>query len=69
MRAWQFDAFGPPRDVLTLREVATPKPGEQEGADTPVIPSEPAGSVEVPAEEVARSQELLKRPKAQLGLF
>lgn len=30
MRAWQFDAFGPPRDVLKLREIPTPKPGEQE---------------------------------------
>ncbi len=30
MRAWQFDAFGSPREVLKLREVATPRPGEQE---------------------------------------
>ncbi len=30
MRAWQFDAFGSPREVLKLRELATPKPAEQE---------------------------------------
>lgn len=30
MRAWQFDAFGVPREVLRLREVSAPKPGAQE---------------------------------------
>lgn len=30
MRAWQFDAFGVPRDVLKLRELPSPKPGGQE---------------------------------------
>lgn len=30
MRAWQFDAFGPVREVLKLRDVPTPKPGAQE---------------------------------------
>ena len=30
MRAWQFDAFGVPRQVLQLRELTTPKPGVQE---------------------------------------
>jgi NADPH2:quinone reductase len=29
-RAWQFDTFGPFRDVLRLREVPTPTPGEGE---------------------------------------
>jgi NADPH2:quinone reductase len=29
-RAWQFDAFGPFRDVLKLREVPTPAPTAQE---------------------------------------
>ncbi|HEX8506555.1 MAG TPA: DNA gyrase/topoisomerase IV subunit A, partial [Hymenobacter sp.] len=47
---------------------ATPKPAENEptaGAERP----EPAGAVDVTAEEVAQARELLKRPKAQLGLF
>ena len=58
------------REVVRKRvAVGAPKPGEPEGVRAPVTPSEPAGSVEVTAEEVARSQELLKRPKAQLGLF
>ena len=30
MRAWQFDAFGSPHEVLKLRELPTPKPTEQE---------------------------------------
>jgi NADPH:quinone reductase len=30
MRAWQFDQFGSPREVMKLRELPTPKPGEQE---------------------------------------
>lgn len=30
MRAWQFDSFGVPREVLKLREIDAPKPGEQE---------------------------------------
>lgn len=30
MRAWQFDSFGVPRDVLKLRELPAPRPAEQE---------------------------------------
>lgn len=29
-RAWQFESFGPFRDVLKLRDVTTPSPGAQE---------------------------------------
>ena len=44
---------------------AAPKPEENPAA--PV--AEPTGAVEITAEEVAQSQALLRRPKAQLGLF
>ena len=54
------------REVKKRVAVAPPKPGE---TTPPAAPTEPAGPVEVTDEEVARSQELLKRPKAQLGLF
>ncbi|RYY19479.1 MAG: DNA gyrase/topoisomerase IV subunit A, partial [Cytophagaceae bacterium] len=40
---------------------------EEEGSGAPE--PEPTGAVEVTAEEVAQSQALLRRPKAQLGLF
>jgi topoisomerase-4 subunit A len=43
---------------------AAPKPEENTAE-----PVEPTGAVEVTAEEVAQSQALLRRPKAQLGLF
>ncbi|GAB3583554.1 DNA gyrase/topoisomerase IV subunit A [Hymenobacter daeguensis] len=48
------------------KRAATPRPGEN-AAEVPR--PEPTGPVDVTAEEVARAQELLKRPKAQLGLF
>ncbi len=49
------------------KRAAAPRPGENPaGAEAQ---PEPAGPVDVTAEEVARAQELLKRPKAQLGLF
>jgi topoisomerase-4 subunit A len=44
---------------------AAPKPEEADAASIP----ENNGAVEVTAEEVAQSQALLRRPKAQLGLF
>ncbi len=44
--------------------VAAGKPGEG-----PAPAAEPQGPVDITAEDVARAQELLKRPKAQLGLF
>ncbi|WP_369811289.1 DNA gyrase/topoisomerase IV subunit A [Hymenobacter convexus] len=48
---------------------ALPKPNDT-GAETPDAPRpEPTGPVDVTAEEVAQARELLKRPKAQLGLF
>jgi topoisomerase-4 subunit A len=40
---------------------------EEDGSGAPE--PEPTGAVEVTAEEVAQSQALLRRPKAQLGLF
>ncbi|MDB5267059.1 MAG: topoisomerase [Hymenobacter sp.] len=49
------------------KRVAAPKPGENPASAE--APPEPAGPVDITAEDVARSQELLKRPKAQLGLF
>jgi topoisomerase-4 subunit A len=54
----------PARREVKKRGVA-PKPEEN-----PAEPAaEPTGAVEVTAEEVAQSQALLRRPKAQLGLF
>jgi len=44
---------------------AAAKPEETTAEPAP----EPTGAVEVTAEEVAQSQALLRRPKAQLGLF
>ena len=56
----------PQRREVKKRAVA-PRPGENPvGTEAP---PELAGPVGVTAEEVARAQELLKRPKAQLGLF
>jgi len=55
------------REAVKKRVVAvSPKPGEVDAA--PQV-AEPAGAVDVTAEEVAQARELLKRPKAQLGLF
>lgn len=56
----------PQRREVKKRVAAAPagKP-----ADAPAAPAEPAGPVEITPEDVARAQELLKRPKAQLGLF
>ncbi|MGI4743052.1 MAG: DNA gyrase/topoisomerase IV subunit A [Janthinobacterium lividum] len=48
------------------RRGAAAKPEEESVA---VVEPEAAGPVEVTAEEVAQSQALLRRPKAQLGLF
>ena len=45
---------------------ATPKTEDDASA---TAEAESSGSVEVTAEEVAQSQALLRRPKAQLGLF
>ena len=49
------------------KRVATAPAGKP--ADALAGPAEPAGPVDITAEDVARAQELLKRPKAQLGLF
>ncbi|GAB3726092.1 DNA gyrase/topoisomerase IV subunit A [Hymenobacter agri] len=56
----------PQRREVKKRVVAAPvgKP-----TDAPAAPAEPTGPVDITAEDVARAQELLKRPKAQLGLF
>jgi topoisomerase-4 subunit A len=56
------------REIKKRGPAAPPKPGET--ADTPA-PAETHGPVDVTAEEVAQSRELLsnKRSKAQLGLF
>jgi topoisomerase-4 subunit A len=55
----------PVRREAKRRGVGT-KPDEETAA---VAEPEAAGPVEVTAEEVAQSQALLRRPKAQLGLF
>jgi topoisomerase-4 subunit A len=54
----------PTRREVKKRGVA---PKSEENAAEPI--AEPTGAVEVTAEEVAQSQALLRRPKAQLGLF
>jgi topoisomerase-4 subunit A len=56
----------PARREAKKRGVAAPK--VEEGAPAPAEP-EAVHSVEVTAEEVAQAQALLRRPKAQLGLF
>ena len=58
----------PQRREVAKKRVSAPaaKPGDSGEA---AAPAEPSGPVDVTAEEVARAQELLKRPKAQLGLF
>ena len=60
-----FDAFGSGGAAAALE--ASPAPSE--GAPAPAERAEPIGPVGVTAEEVAQAQELLKRPRAQLGLF
>ena len=57
----------PQRREVARKRAILPKSGET--AEAAPAASEPAGPVGVTAEEVARAQELLKRPKAQLGLF
>ncbi|MCC3153020.1 DNA gyrase/topoisomerase IV subunit A [Hymenobacter sp. BT770] len=58
------------REVAKKRVAAAlPKPGENGGGATDAERPEPSGAVDVTAEEVAQARELLKRPKAQLGLF
>jgi topoisomerase-4 subunit A len=54
------------REMAKKRIAAIAKPSENGGE---AARPEPTGPVEVTDEEVARAQELLKRPKAQLGLF
>ncbi|MBD2768337.1 DNA gyrase/topoisomerase IV subunit A [Hymenobacter sp. BT664] len=58
----------PPRREVAKRRATAPasKPGEN-GSARPR--PEPTGAVDITAEEVAQARELLKRPKAQLGLF
>ncbi len=58
---------GPDPQRREVKKRAAPAPGKP--ADGVAPAAEPAGPVDVTAEDVARSQELLKRPKAQLGLF
>lgn len=62
----------PQRREVAKKRLATPvaKPGEN-ASDATVAANapEPTGPVDVTAEEVAQARELLKRPKAQLGLF
>ncbi|WP_425553963.1 DNA gyrase/topoisomerase IV subunit A [Hymenobacter antarcticus] len=57
----------PQRREVAKKRAPLPKPGEAPAAESAM--TEPTGPVGVTAEEVARAQELLKRPKAQLGLF
>ena len=57
----------PQRREVAKKRPPGPKPGEVP-AEVGVRP-EPAGPVGVTDEEVAQARELLKRPKAQLGLF
>ena len=57
----------PQRREVAKKRAALPKPGEALAAEPAM--AESTGPVGVTAEEVARAQELLKRPKAQLGLF
>jgi topoisomerase-4 subunit A len=61
----------PQRREVARKRAAAPvtKPAEDRGVATPPERPEPAGPVDVTAEEVAQARELLKRPKAQLGLF
>ncbi|WP_410471189.1 DNA gyrase/topoisomerase IV subunit A [Hymenobacter sp. IS2118] len=50
-----------------VKKRAASVPGKP--TDGPAPTAEPGGPVDVTAEEVAQARELLKRPKAQLGLF
>ena len=56
---------------MAKRRVAAagPKPGENGGEAPSAERPESTSPVDVTAEEVAQARELLKRPKAQLGLF
>ena len=54
-----------PQRRESKKRVAAPRPDESGGE----APAEATGPVGVTAEEVAQARELLKRPKAQLGLF
>nr|WP_310397245.1 DNA gyrase/topoisomerase IV subunit A [Hymenobacter sp.] len=57
------------REVARKRLPAAPPKAGEPGESAPRERSEAGGPVEVTAEEVAQARELLKRPKAQLGLF
>ena len=60
----------PQRREVARKRVAAPAPKPGENGDEPAAERpEPTGPVDVTAEEVAQARELLKRPKAQLGLF
>ena len=58
---------GPEPQRREVKKRVAPAPGKP--TDEAPAPAEPQGPVDITAEDVARSQELLKRPKAQLGLF
>ena len=58
---------GPEPQRREVKKRAAPAPGKP--SDGVASAAEPSGPVNITAEDVARSQELLKRPKAQLGLF
>jgi topoisomerase-4 subunit A len=58
----------PQRREVAKKRAALPKPSE-DGAGAATESVEPSNPVDVTAEEVAQARELLKRPKAQLGLF
>nr|WP_236668865.1 DNA gyrase/topoisomerase IV subunit A [Hymenobacter rubidus] len=59
----------PQRREVAKKRALLPKSTET-GSETPEVPRpEPTGPVDVTDAEVAQARELLKRPKAQLGLF
>ncbi|MGI4835696.1 MAG: DNA gyrase/topoisomerase IV subunit A [Janthinobacterium lividum] len=59
---------GPEPQRREAKKRGTPKADAPSPDEAVAEPAEAAGPVEVTAEEVERSRELLKRPKAQLGL-
>jgi topoisomerase-4 subunit A len=59
----------PQRREAAKKRAAAPGPKADGGAPETKPVAEPAGPVDITAEEVAQARELLKRPKAQLGLF
>nr|WP_277881443.1 DNA gyrase/topoisomerase IV subunit A [Hymenobacter cyanobacteriorum] len=59
---------GPEPQRREVKKRVAPAPAGKPG-DGPAPVAEPQGPVDITAEDVARAQELLKRPKAQLGLF